>query len=105
MNELIHPKIVYYVKKECDTNWGINNHKIHCYGFVFVLEGSADYIINGVPYHIEQGDILCIKPQSVRSATTPGMACVAIDFLLQDAEEMELPVVTPWGDLSDFRMG
>ena len=103
MNDIFHPQIIYFVKKECDSNWRIVNHKIHCYDLVFVLEGSADYIIDDIPCQLQQGDILCIRPQSVRTATTPGMVCVAIDFVLPEGEELDLPTVTPWKDILEFQ--
>lgn len=103
MHDCIHPQIIYFVKKECDSNWRIDNQKIHCFDLVFVLEGSADYIINGNPFYLQKGDILCIKPQSVRTATTSGMICVAIDFVLPEGEELDLLTVTPWKDILEFQ--
>lgn len=103
MNGFIHPQIIYFVKKECDSNWRIDNQKILCYDLVFVLEGSADYWVDGVPCRLQQGDILCIQPQSVRTAATMGMVCVAIDFLLPEGETLDLPIVTPWKDILEFQ--
>jgi AraC-like DNA-binding protein len=103
MNHLIHPQVIYFVKKECDPKWRIEKHKILYYDLVFVLEGSADYIIDGIPLQLQQGEILCLKPQSTRSARTSGMACVAIDFVLPENETIDLPLVTPCHELADFQ--
>lgn len=103
MKELIHPSMIYFVKKECDPSWRIDHQQISFYGMVFLLEGSADYIIDGVPYRLQQGDVLCVHPGSCRSATTSGMACVAIDFVLQPGEAVDLPVVTLWKDFTDMQ--
>ncbi|WP_211184443.1 helix-turn-helix domain-containing protein [Paenibacillus lemnae] len=88
--------------KECSPSWEIQQQTISFYDLVFVLEGSADYIVNGEAHHVQKGDLLFIKPQSVRSATTTGMVCAAVDFLLTANEKFELPTVSHWEDFTDI---
>ena len=98
----LHPRLCYFVKKECLPNWQINEQEILFYDLLFVLKGSADYIINGRPRTVEEGDILFLAPGSIRSATTRGMTCVSLDFLLNDDESLDLPEVTATEGLGDF---
>jgi AraC-like DNA-binding protein len=98
-----YPTMIYFVQKECSTNWRIKDNLIHFCDLVFVLSGSADYIIDHIPYHIKTGDILCIQPGSIRTASTTGMSCVSIDFLVNDDDlPIPLPPVTTDIDLADF---
>lgn len=99
----IHPKMVYFVWKKCTPNWKICTQQIPFNDLVFVLEGSADYTVNGRHYHIKKGDILFIASQSIRSASTTGMECVSIDFHLKKDEAIRLPVVSSPPDFDDFK--
>ncbi len=102
MNNITFPSMIYFVEKECTPSWKIINQKIPFYDLVFVLEGSSDYIIDGVQYHVEKGDILFIKRGSTRTASTTGMQCVSIDFQLRDGEEILIPTVSSMTDLNEF---
>lgn len=95
--------MIYFVQKECSTNWKITDNLIHFCDLVFVHSGCADYIIDHKHYHITAGDILCIQPGSTRTASTTGMSCVSIDFLVDpDDLPLLLPPVTSGIDLADF---
>ena len=103
MNFSVYPTMVYFVQKECSTNWKLNARHINFCDLVFVQKGSADYIIDNNRYHIEAGDVICIQPGSSRIATTTGMTCVSIDFLTDEKDlPLNLPHVTPGVDLTDF---
>jgi len=104
MSSSIHPKVIYFVSKNCSKEWEIIPKKIEFYSLLFVEEGSAVYIIDGEKYEPQKGDVLCIKPGSVREATTTGMTCIGIDFVLQEESDFNLPILTRWGDLEDFRI-
>jgi AraC-like DNA-binding protein len=101
----IHPKMFYFVWKKCTPNWKICTQQIRFNDLLFVLEGHAEYTIDGRDYHIKKGDIVFIKSQSTRSASTTGMECVSIDFYLEKPEEeaLRLPVVSSRPDFDDFR--
>jgi YesN/AraC family two-component response regulator len=102
MSGPVHPHLTYFVMKECTASWSNDSHRIDFNGIVFILEGSADYIVNDIHYLANKGDIVFIKSQSIRSATTQGMVCVALDFCLQENEEISLPVVSSQSDFEDF---
>ncbi|MBB6677861.1 helix-turn-helix transcriptional regulator [Cohnella lubricantis] len=95
--------MTYFVRKICNTSWKLEPHRISYYDLVFMLEGSADYRVDGVAYHVREGDLLLIKPGSERYATTTGMTCVAIDFKLREGEHIDLPVVSSRKDFDDFQ--
>lgn len=102
MNKVIKPTMIYFVEKECTPAWKLTDHKLAFYDLVFVLKGTADYFIDNVPYHVEKGDILFIKCGSTRTATTPGMKCVSIDFILNDADEISLPTISTMTNFDEF---
>lgn len=102
MSGPIHPELTYFVMKECTSSWRNDPHRIDFNAIVFVLEGSADYTVDDNRYQVKKGDIVFIKSQSVRSATTEGMVCVALDFRLRENEEVSLPIVSSRPDFEDF---
>ena len=103
MNLAIYPKIIHFVSKNCAKEWEITPQKINHYSMLFIESGSATYVINETQYQPQAGDILFVKPGSNRRATTLGMRCIGIDFLLQDEQLLiELPDVIHWGDFEDF---
>lgn len=98
-----YPNMIYFVQKECSTNWKITDNRITFCDLVFVQSGSADYIIDQVRYHVNAGDVVCIQPGSIRTASTEGMTCVSIDFLVSDNDlPLSLPHVTSGIDLTDY---
>ena len=98
-----YPTMIYFVQKECSTNWKLNSTHIYFYDLVFVQSGSADYIINGSSYHVKAGDVIFIQPGSSRIASTQGMTCVSIDFLYGESDVLrELPHVISGIDFTDF---
>jgi len=99
----LHPTMTYFVRKACNTNWKLEPHRISFYALVFVLEGSADYTIDGIPYRVREGDLVFIKPGSERGASTTGMTCVAIDFVLEEGQDIDLPVVSSRTDFENFQ--
>jgi len=99
----IHPEMFYFVWKKCTPNWKIDPQRIDFNDLLFVLDGSADYTIDGSHHHIQKGDIVFIRSQSTRSASTTGMECVSIDFYLELEEELPFPVVASRPDFDDFR--
>ncbi|WP_069998717.1 AraC family transcriptional regulator [Cellulosilyticum sp. I15G10I2] len=98
-----YPTMIYFVQKECSTNWKLNAANINFCDLVFVQSGSADYIIDKNPYHVVAGDVVCIQSGSSRIASTTGMTCVSIDFLVEDNDlPIPLPHVTSNVDLTEF---
>lgn len=98
-----YPSMIYFVQKECSTNWKIKDNLISFCDLVFVISGSADYIIDSIPYHVKAGDMVCIQPGSSRTAATTGMSCVSIDFLAAETDfPLPLPHVTSGINLEEF---
>ncbi len=102
MAEELHPKLVYFVQKTCTDQWKIRNHHVETYCLVFIQKGSADYQIDGEAVHVEAGDILFIRPGSTRSASTQGMYCTALDFLLPAGEDVQMDQVRHYGNFAGF---
>jgi len=104
MSSLFYPEVVYFVSKNCDAEWELTAREIEFYSMLFVEEGSADYVIAGQDVRLETGDVLCMPPGTFRTATTTGMTCIGINFILPKGCEFEIPLVTRWGDLEDFHI-
>lgn len=98
----IHPNMFYFVQKECPPTWSIKQHVVKFYSLTFILMGSADYMIDNVDYPAAEGDIVFVPLGSSRAATTPGMHCVAIDFILSEGEVLQLPNIIHYEDIRQF---
>jgi len=104
MSSSFYPEVVYFVSKYCSKEWELIPREIEFYSMLFVEEGSANYIIDGEKYDLRAGDVLCMKPGTFREATTEGMTCIGINFILQEGSEFDLPILTEWGDFEDFHI-
>lgn len=71
--------IFYFVHNIRDTNWMLND-KIHYYDLIFFLDGQAEYMVNDTAYNVSKGDVMLIKPNSIRYAKTTRMHIACIDF-------------------------
>jgi len=83
MDDLLNIEFVYFVMKECGPTWRLEKKEIQFYDLVIILDGSADYIINGEKRRFYKNDIVFMPPGSTREATTTGMVCAAFDFVLK----------------------
>ena len=100
---MLHPEMYYFIQKECIPGvWHAENHRISHYSLVFVMEGGAHYTIDGQNYEPQVGDVIFIKPGGVRSYSTEGMRCTAIDFRLPEGERIELDTMLYRSDLDEF---
>lgn len=99
---MLHPYMRYFVQKECTPAWEINGNAIDFYALTFILSGNVDYIISGRAYHFTAGTVVLVRPGETRKAWTEGMQCTAIDFDLQDGEDIDLETVTVRTDLDSF---
>jgi AraC-like DNA-binding protein len=84
----------YFVHKPCGPSWRLSRQFFPLNGLLLVLEGGADYVIDGVPYSVKAGDLVFMPPGCTREATTTGMTCAAFDF--DTAESFKLPTVSPF---------
>lgn len=99
---IVYPELIYFVNKVCSPEWTITNNFVDKYCLVFVTKGTADYWVDGYSFQAQEGDVIFVKPGSERYATTTGMNCVAIDFLLPEGQEIDLPVTFSLGNFEDF---
>ncbi|CAM3905340.1 AraC family transcriptional regulator [Cohnella lubricantis] len=64
----IVPEMRYFICRYCTSNWSMPESTIDFVDLTYVFEGSVTYIVNGVPYHAEKGDLICIPSRSKRQA-------------------------------------
>lgn len=68
--EYLVPNVFHFVDRRCFPGWMIGKDTIDFHDLTFVMEGKACYIINGVEYIVEGGDLVYAPPGSVREAYT-----------------------------------
>jgi len=66
--ERMHPGILFFVERKCFPDWEIVKQQIGFHDLTFVLEGESTYIVDGVEYAVEAGDVIYIPMGSVREA-------------------------------------
>ena len=66
----IVPEIDYFNHRFSTPNWIIEDSFIDFTDLTYVVDGRARYVIDGQPYLVSAGDLLCIPLGSRRSATT-----------------------------------
>jgi len=101
---LAHPEIIHFVEKDCTPDWQFLTNRINFYSFTFILNGQAEYEVDGQAYFVCKGDIIFVKPGSLRHAKTTGMTCVAVDFILPSGQSLDFPNCFHWGNMEDFRI-
>lgn len=62
------PDIGYLIFRKCTHTWEIARNEISFIDLTYVIEGRGVYNINGVPYEVKRGDLLCIPRGSIRKA-------------------------------------
>ena len=92
----INPQIEYFINRRATPNWIIEDATMTFIDLSYFLSGKAFYKVNGEYYEVNQGDLICIKQGSQRSATTDAdnpMETFAINFRLYDIKgnDVELP--------------
>lgn len=90
-------EIDYLNHRRCTPQWSIVPVSTHFIDLSYIIAGSATYYINGQPYEVHAGDLLCIPQGSLREAHVHPddlMECYCINFLLTDTrtgENLSLP--------------
>lgn len=64
------PNIFLFVERRCYPDWKIQKARISFHDLTFVVEGKANYYIDGVKYTVEAGDLVYIPGGSIREAHT-----------------------------------
>jgi AraC-like DNA-binding protein len=84
----LFPEINYLVYRECRPGWYLKKHAVERFDLTYVIHGSARYTIDGVPYEMAPGDLLCLKEGMIKEASTHSknlMHCFSVNFLLRDS--------------------
>jgi AraC-like DNA-binding protein len=88
IDENIVPSLNYCIFRKSTPVWRIRENVFSFWSLTYFTEGAARYVIDGAPYDIVSGDLLCLPPGHLRSANTwPNrlMSCFAAEFTLRSA--------------------
>lgn len=102
MENILHPELYYFVRKECTPAWKIEKQMIQFYCLVFIQEGGAAYRIDDKQYEVCAGKVVFIRPGSTRQASTGGMRCTALDFTLPEGEDITMEPISDRSDFEEF---
>ena len=97
----LNPQLNYFVYSERNINWSLH-HLMEGHSFTFVLDGSAEYEIEGKIYQLEKNDLLYVRPDTLRKGKTRHMKVVAIDFTLSGVRDLNLPRVLHIYDITKY---
>lgn len=64
------PNIFLFIERRCFPDWVIIKNQNFFHDLTFVVEGKANYFVNGVKYTVEAGDLIYIPSGSTREAHT-----------------------------------
>lgn len=64
----VYLTIEYMNHRRCTPQWTIKYDRIGFIDLTYVVRGKATYLINGQPYHVGAGDLICIPYGSEREA-------------------------------------
>lgn len=103
------PEIGYFMYRKCTPSWKIDESLISFVDITYVIEGSAEYTVNGVTFRVKAGDLLCIPVSSVRKAVSvPSdlMSCFSVNFqlvnVINESPMIPFPLVSPIGIHGDI---
>lgn len=109
INDFLVPDIGYLIYRKCTPTWEIIENEISFCDITYVIEGKGIYIINGVPYEVKRGDLLCIPRGSIRKAqciVDDLMSLYSANFTLYEMNsqlaDLPLPLLTHIGIKSDL---
>ena len=66
-----NPKILYTFEKRFTSKDLLKLHSHDFMSFMYILSGSCNYIINGIPYKVKKGDMLILNPGVEHGKTVP----------------------------------
>ena len=105
MDDYIHPQIIHFADKYCDSSWKPKTELLTFYSLTFVLEGFVCYTVDGTQRTLQKGDIIFISPKSTRTAKTNGFYCIALDFVLEEDDvKMDFQNFTTYGKFTEFKI-
>lgn len=68
--ESLIAELCYFVHRKCKPCWKIDYAPLGNYDLIYVVNGKAEYIIDGVTYLVSKGDLLYIPKGKMRRAFT-----------------------------------
>lgn len=77
------PKINYHVFRKCTLDWRLRSHYVDDTDMTYVIGGKSRYIIDGISYNLEQGDMLYLTEGVQKEAITfphSLMRCFSVNF-------------------------
>jgi len=92
------PMLEYFNFRNNTPAWRIDPAQTDFVDLTYVIGGRAEYIIDGVLYHVNAGDLLCIPPGSSRAATSvePMHFCgFAANFFMRQPDGGDIAVPLP----------
>ena len=114
MEELRHPSKSLPISEFVDNfdafaGGGFPSHWHHELELQIILNGSAEYNINGSSYVVEEGQAIYIAPEAVHMAKQLSAGTIGYDVVLSpqvlidlmrsiDCEKYVLPLITHWPD-------
>ncbi len=90
--------IYYFISRQCTSEWIIEESITNFIDLTYIYSGEAYYTIDHKLYHVKAGDLLCIPPNSLRSAVTNPhnpMMCFPINIQLHDFNHNEVILPFP----------
>ncbi|NLN65168.1 MAG: helix-turn-helix transcriptional regulator [Clostridiaceae bacterium] len=103
------PEMKYFIFRNSSSYWKIVEATIDFVDITYVLGGKSVYYVNGVPYHVESGDLICIPRNSLRYAITDPenpMVAYASNFILFNLEgektTLPFPILSKIGEREDL---
>ena len=92
------PILEYFNHRNNTPAWRIEPAQTDFVDLTYITGGRAEYVIDGELYHASAGDLLCIPPGSLRSATSidPAHFCgFAANFFMRQPNGGDIAVPLP----------
>ncbi len=64
------PRITYFIHRHCTPEWHLPKEQLDFHDLTFIVSGKGEYRVDDVAYPVTGGDLIYIKPGSLREAST-----------------------------------
>jgi len=91
--------IEYYIHRCTTPEWKLTDGRVQWTEVNYVVDGNAEYTVNGVRYKVRKGDLLCTQKDAIRSFHTDPddlMECYCVSGPVYDASFNEIPLPFPF---------
>jgi AraC-like DNA-binding protein len=104
------PYISQVLFRKCTPSWRmVSKGELDIWDLTYIIEGAAQYTVDGVNYDVSAGDLWCLPPGHIREARTFSdklMHCFAINLSVRDLDGkttyLPFPLVTHIGVRKDL---